>query len=48
VLGKPFREDSPLLQNNESLALKLRANALANGSAATPFVDYGLDKAVLF
>lgn len=48
VLGKPFREDSPLLQNNESLALKLRANALANGSAATPFVEYGLIKAELF
>lgn len=48
VLGKPFREDSPLLQNNESLALKLRANALANGSAATPFVDYGLERAVMF
>ncbi|MEQ5839304.1 peptidase C39 [Paraburkholderia acidicola] len=48
VLGKPFREDSPLLQNNESLALKLRANALANGSAATPFVEYGLIKADLF
>ncbi|MFC5428532.1 C39 family peptidase [Paraburkholderia denitrificans] len=48
VLGKPFREDSPLLQNNESLALKLRANALANGTAATPFVDYGLERAVMF
>ena len=48
VVGKPFREDSPLLQNNESLALKLRANALANGSAATPFVEYGLIKADLF
>jgi len=48
VLGKPFREDSPLLQNNESLALKLRANALATGMAATPFVDYGLDRAVMF
>ncbi|MCX4160759.1 MULTISPECIES: C39 family peptidase [Paraburkholderia] len=48
VLGKPFREDSPLLQNNESLALKLRANALENGSAATPFVEYGLIKADLF
>lgn len=48
VLGKPFREDSPLLQNNESLALKLRANALQNGTPATPFVDYGLEKAVLF
>jgi uncharacterized protein len=48
VVGKPFREDSPLLQNNQSLALKLRANALANGTAATPFVDYGLEKAVMF
>ncbi|WP_233863854.1 C39 family peptidase [Paraburkholderia adhaesiva] len=48
VLGKPFREDSPLLQNNESLALKLRANALATGTAATPFVDYGLERAVMF
>ncbi|PXW26597.1 C39 family peptidase [Paraburkholderia caballeronis] len=48
VLGKPFREDSPLLQNNESLALKLRSTALANGTAATPFVEFGLDKAVLF
>jgi uncharacterized protein len=48
VLGKPFREDSPLLQNNESLALKLRANAVNNGTPTTPFVDYGLDKAVLF
>jgi predicted double-glycine peptidase len=48
VLGKPFREDSPLLQDNESLALRLRANALANGSAATPFVEYGLIKADLF
>ncbi|HEY1609525.1 MAG TPA: C39 family peptidase, partial [Paraburkholderia sp.] len=48
VLGKPFREDSPLLQNNESLALKLRANALETGTAATPFVDFGLDKATLF
>ncbi len=48
VLGKPFREDSPLLQDNESLALKLRANALATGTAATPFVEYGLIKAELF
>ncbi|MFL9960365.1 C39 family peptidase [Paraburkholderia sediminicola] len=48
VLGKPFREDSPLLQDNESLALKLRASALANGTAATPFVEYGLNKADLF
>ncbi len=48
VLGKPFREDSPLLQDNESLALKLRASALANGTAATPFVEYGLIKADLF
>ncbi len=48
VLGKPFREDSPLLQNNESLALKLRANALENGTAATPFVEFGFVKAVLF
>ena len=48
VLGKPFREDSPLLQDNESLALKLRAGALANGTAATPFVEYGLNKADMF
>jgi uncharacterized protein len=48
VLGKPFLEDSPLLQNNESLALKLRENALQNGTAATPFFEYGLDKAVMF
>jgi predicted double-glycine peptidase len=48
VLGKPFREDSPLLQDNESLALKLRASALANGTAATPFVEYGLNKADMF
>jgi predicted double-glycine peptidase len=48
VLGKPFKEDSPLLQDNESLALKLRASALANGTAATPFVEYGLIKADLF
>jgi len=48
VLGKPFLEDSPLLQNNESLALKLRESALLNGTAATPFFEYGLDKAVMF
>ncbi|MFT4069941.1 C39 family peptidase [Paraburkholderia sp.] len=48
VLGKPFREDSPLLQDNESLALKLRANALAAGTAATPFFEYGLNKADMF
>lgn len=48
VLGRPFLEDSPLLQNNESLALKLRENALLNGTAATPFFEYGLDKAVMF
>ena len=48
VLGKPFLEDSPLLQNNESLALKLRENALLNGSAPTPFFEYGLDKAMMF
>lgn len=48
VLGKPFREDSPLLQGNESLALKLRQRALENGTAATPFVEYGLIKAELF
>ncbi|MGF6604158.1 putative double-glycine peptidase [Paraburkholderia sp. GAS448] len=48
VLGKPFREDSPLLQDNESLALRLRANALSTGTAATPFVEYGLIKADLF
>jgi uncharacterized protein len=48
VVGKPFREDSPLLQDNESLALKLRERALNNGTAATPFVEYGLIKADLF
>jgi len=48
VVGKPFREDSPLLQDNESLALRLRERALANGTAATPFVEYGLIKADLF
>ncbi|KVN27882.1 peptidase C39 [Burkholderia pyrrocinia] len=48
VLGKPFREDSPLLQNNESLALKLRDQALNTGSAAVPFVEFGLIKADLF
>ncbi|WP_186114682.1 C39 family peptidase [Burkholderia gladioli] len=48
VVGKPFREDSPLLQNNESLALKLREQALSTGSAAIPFVEYGLIKADLF
>ncbi|WP_206999536.1 C39 family peptidase [Trinickia mobilis] len=48
VLGKPFREDSPLLQGNESLALKLRDRALDASTAATPFVDYGLSKADWF
>jgi uncharacterized protein len=48
VVGKPFREDSPLLQDNESLALKLRAGALATGAATTPFVEYGLTRAELF
>ncbi len=48
VLGKPFKEDSPLLQNNESLALKLREQALSTGSATIPFVDFGLIKADLF
>ncbi|MGU7772405.1 C39 family peptidase [Burkholderia sp. MR1-5-21] len=48
VLGKPFKEDSPLLQNNESLALKLRDQALNTGSAAIPFVEFGLIKADLF
>jgi predicted double-glycine peptidase len=48
VVGKPFREDSPLLQGNESLALKLRERALENSTATTPFVEYGLIKAELF
>jgi len=48
LLGKPFREDSPLLQDNVSLALKLRERALAAGTAATPFVDYGLSRADWF
>ncbi|AOJ51515.1 C39 family peptidase [Burkholderia thailandensis] len=48
VLGKPFREDSPLLQHNESLALKLREQALNTGTAAIPFVEFGLIKADLF
>jgi predicted double-glycine peptidase len=48
VVGKPFMEDSPLLQGNESLALKLRERALENGTAAIPFVEYGLIKAELF
>jgi uncharacterized protein len=48
VVGKPFREDSPLLQDNESLALKLRERALENGTASTPFVEFGLIKAELF
>lgn len=48
VLGKPFRQDSPLLQNNRSLALQLRASALESGTAATPFVEFGLERAVLF
>jgi predicted double-glycine peptidase len=48
VVGKPFLEDSPLLQDNESLALKLRQGALANSVTATPFVEFGLTKADLF
>ncbi len=48
VVGKPFREDSPLLQNNESLALKLRQRALETGTSPTPFLDFGLIKADLF
>ncbi|RKP52009.1 C39 family peptidase [Trinickia fusca] len=48
ILGQPFREDSPLLEDNVSLALKLRERALANSTAATPFVDYGLSKADWF
>jgi len=48
VLGKPFREDSPLLQDNESQALRLRERALEFGTAATPFVDFGLSKADWF
>ena len=48
VLGKPFKEDSELLQDNVSLALKLRERALEASSAATPFVDYGLSKADWF
>jgi hypothetical protein len=36
------------LQDNESLALKLRAAALAAGTAATPFFEYGLNKADMF
>ena len=48
VLGKPFREDSPLLQNNESLALKLRERALETGTSPTPFLDFGLIRADLF
>jgi uncharacterized protein len=48
VVGKPFLEDSPLLQGNESIALKLRERALENGTATTPFVEFGLIKAELF
>jgi predicted double-glycine peptidase len=48
VVGKPFLENSPLLQNNESLALKLRESALNSGTATTPFVEFGLIKADLF
>lgn len=48
VLGKPFREDSPLLQHNESLALKLRDQALDTSSSTIPFVEFGLIKADLF
>lgn len=48
VLGKPFKEDSPLLQNNESLALKLRDQALGMSAAAIPFVEFGLIKTDLF
>lgn len=48
VVGKPFLEDSPLLQHNESSALKLRESALSSGTAATPFVEFGLVKADLF
>jgi uncharacterized protein len=48
VVGKPFMEDSPRLQGNESLALKLRERALEDGTAATPVVEYGLIKAELF
>jgi predicted double-glycine peptidase len=48
VVGKPFMEDSPLLQHNDSLALRLREQALTTGSAAIPFVEYGLIKADLF
>jgi len=48
VLGKPFKENSELLQDNVSLALKLRERALDASTAATPFVDYGLSKADWF
>jgi hypothetical protein len=48
VLGKPFKENSELLQDTVSLALKLRERALDASTAATPFVDYGLSKADWF
>jgi uncharacterized protein len=48
VLGKPFREDSPLMQGNVSLALKLRENVVSRSTAATPFVDFGLSRADWF
>ena len=48
ILGKPFAQNSPLLDNNQSIALKLRAQALDNSSGATPFVDYGLSKVTWF
>lgn len=48
VLGKPFLDDSPLLQGNVSFADKLRAGALATSTAATPFVDFGLSRADWF
>ncbi|WP_224788683.1 C39 family peptidase [Pandoraea terrae] len=48
VVGKPFKEDSPLLQGNESLAMKLRDRALATGTSPTPMVDFGLIRSDLF
>ncbi|AKJ68470.1 peptidase C39 [Pandoraea thiooxydans] len=48
VVGKPFLEDSPLLQGNYSLALRQRAGALATSARPTPEVDFGLIKSNLF
>lgn len=48
VIGKPLKEDSPLLRGIDSPALRLRQSTLQTSTTPIPLSDFGMIRADLF